>query len=185
MIAAKKWREEHPEYAENWRREHGISKRVSLRMGHKKRRLLSVQERIDLKAQAIEYSGGKCVDCGKKYYAPNTIYSDRCWQLSPTEPDKTLEAINVYDVFGNADIFEWHHVIFPKRYEGVGDMVSRGRDWNLIKSEIDKCVLLCSNCHKIRHMIERMSPFKKENNFYVNKLCGRVENYPLFKDFLQ
>jgi len=124
------------------------------------RKKISNQEKINLRTRAIGYAGGKCVDCGLQYRPPRS--------------GRTLITANS----GNADVFDFHHVIFPKRYEGVSDMISRGRDWNLIKSEIDKCVLLCSNCHRTRHAKER-------NNFAVINLSKKFEDIPLFKDFLQ
>ncbi len=65
---------------------------------------------------AIEYKGGKCVDC-KQSYPPY--------------------------------VYDFHHL----------DPKSKDIDWSkmrLVKqetmiSELDKCVLLCSNCHRVRH----------------------------------
>lgn len=46
-------------------------------------------------------------------------------------------------------IFDFHH-LDPKKKE-VGWDKLRLRSWVKITKELDKCVLLCSNCHRIRH----------------------------------
>lgn len=76
--------------------------------------------RKNIKKQAVEYMGGKCLDCGIKseYYA---IYDFH--HLDPTEKDFSIAQ-------------------------------KSNKPFNLIKSELDKCIMLCSNCHRIRHVIE-------------------------------
>lgn len=71
------------------------------------------------KIQAIEYKGGRCVDCGFDH---------------PTYPP---------------DIFEFHH-LNPNEKEFDWNKLKL-TSWNKIVSELDKCVLLCANCHRIRH----------------------------------
>lgn len=46
-------------------------------------------------------------------------------------------------------IFDFHH-LDPDEKE-VGWDKLRLRSWKKIVDELDKCVLLCSNCHRIRH----------------------------------
>lgn len=46
-------------------------------------------------------------------------------------------------------IFEFHH-LNPKEKDYDWNKL-RLKSWKSITQEIDKCVLLCSNCHKIRH----------------------------------
>lgn len=41
---------------------------------------------------------------------------------------------------------EFHHVDPSSKLFGIGSGDTRG--WQVVKSELDKCVLLCSNCHK-------------------------------------
>ena len=38
------------------------------------------------------------------------------------------------------------------------------RKWDLIKSEIDKCMLLCSNCHRELHWEDRNEKRRKMGN---------------------
>ena len=76
----------------------------------------TVQQLRDKKKKAVEYLGGKCLDCG------------------------LVDLPIVYD---------FHHRN-PKEKDF---QISRFRNftWNKIKTELDKCDLLCSNCHRKRH----------------------------------
>jgi len=67
-----------------------------------------------LKVKAVEYKGGKCVECGY---------------------DKCIAAL------------EFHHLDPEKKEFNLG---VRGltRSWKKIKNELNKCVLLCANCHR-------------------------------------
>lgn len=76
------------------------------------------------KIRAVEYKGGKCIDCN---------------------------LIGVYI------IYDFHHRD-PKQKD-VDWTTLKKRSWDKICLELDKCDLLCSNCHRLRH-----SNYKKENN---------------------
>ena len=70
---------------------------------------------MEKKYKAIDYLGGKCMDCGI---------------------DNTL-------------VLEFHH-----RDPNVKDSTVTGilgRKWDRLIEEIEKCDLICANCHRIRH----------------------------------
>ena len=46
-------------------------------------------------------------------------------------------------------VFDFHHVN-PEDRAYRGDVI-RDIKWEAMKEELDKCVLLCANCHRIRH----------------------------------
>jgi hypothetical protein len=79
-------------------------------------KIFSATKQRSIKAQAVEYKGGKCEDCG-------------------------LE--------GHPAIFDFHHISPENKSFTIAyrSCISFER----IKSELDKCVLLCSNCHRMRH----------------------------------
>jgi len=68
------------------------------------------------KQKAIEYLGGKCLDCNGVFHP---------------------------------SVYDFHHRN-PEEKE-IGPQKLMHRSWNKITKEIDKCDLLCSNCHRIRH----------------------------------
>ena len=49
----------------------------------------------------------------------------------------------------NAPIFDFHHVD-PKEKE-LPPATALAYSWERLKTELDKCILLCSNCHRIHH----------------------------------
>ena len=46
-------------------------------------------------------------------------------------------------------VFEFHHRD-PSKKDLTGNQIKRGA-WDLVRAELDKCDLLCANCHRIRH----------------------------------
>ena len=47
---------------------------------------------------------------------------------------------------------DWHHTdSSTKREGGVSKIIRSAHSLELLKEEIDKCVCLCSNCHRIKH----------------------------------
>ena len=49
-------------------------------------------------------------------------------------------------------IFDFHHL--DPNIKDVDWSKLRLRSWDKVINELDKCVLLCSNCHRIRHHVE-------------------------------
>ena len=45
--------------------------------------------------------------------------------------------------------FEFHHTD-PTRKELTGNQLKRA-SWDKVKAELDGCLLLCANCHRLRH----------------------------------
>lgn len=83
----------------------------------------------NIKLKAIKYGGGECQKCGY----------DKCWRA-----------------------LHFHHVDPSKKEFAIFESRSgfkKVRNWEKLKIEINKCILLCSNCHtelhaedeKIRH----------------------------------
>jgi hypothetical protein len=48
-------------------------------------------------------------------------------------------------------VFDFHH-LDPSEKDGRLTERLRCQSWNKLKEELDKCVLLCANCHRIRHI---------------------------------
>jgi predicted HNH restriction endonuclease len=75
------------------------------------------QWREKIRADLINYKGGKCENCGIEFNGSNSSIFD----FHHVDPDeKTIDIHNNY--------------CFERR-----------------KTEADKCVMLCSNCHRLVH----------------------------------
>ncbi len=46
---------------------------------------------------------------------------------------------------------DFHHLIESEKESLVHRMVYNGRSWTQVMKEIEKCVLLCANCHRKVH----------------------------------
>jgi uncharacterized Zn finger protein len=69
----------------------------------------------------------------------------------------------------------FHHLHSEDKLFSLGDAVQKGYSLNKIKEEINKCIILCANCHAIRHYNMRtkkqtssglVGEFEKLNTFF-------------------
>lgn len=49
-------------------------------------------------------------------------------------------------------VYDFHH-LRDKKYN-LSQMFAAKRGWGSVQKELDKCVMLCANCHRIRHAKE-------------------------------
>lgn len=107
----------------------------------------------------------KCRICAAKiaktYYLSNkenhlkSIYHLKREKIAKNR-EKILEILNKNpcSLCGENDIrvLEFDHVQRESKKSDVGKLVEHGYSWKTILSEIEKCRILCSNCHsKITH----------------------------------
>lgn len=62
--------------------------------------------------------------------------------------------------FKDSRALDFHHEprlmeLYGAKVDSVSRMVSTGEDMKVIRLEIKKCVVLCSNCHRIHHWEDR------------------------------
>ena len=69
----------------------------------------------------------------------------------------------------NLGAFEFHHLEPAHKDFNLSDV--KNRNYSSVLSELDKCVLLCSNCHVKRHL-----EMKCEEGYH-NKLEGNTERF--------
>lgn len=67
---------------------------------------------------AVEYLGGKCVDCG-------------------------------FNDYSRLEVFEFDHLPKYEKRERLSVLFG-GHSWDTIIEELDKCDLVCANCHATR-----------------------------------
>ncbi len=65
---------------------------------------------------------------------------------------------------GNQAVFQFHHLDSGKKDFSIGNVANKS--WEIIKKEIKKCVLLCANCHAIRHSTKSEKKFLSEASKY-------------------
>lgn len=49
----------------------------------------------------------------------------------------------------HAAVYDFHHVNLEEKEADPGSLMHR--TWERIKEELDKCILLCANCHRLTH----------------------------------
>jgi len=65
---------------------------------------------------------------------------------------------------GNQAALQFHHTDPKQKDFWIGNVANKS--WDSIKSELKKCVLLCANCHTIRHSTKNEVQFLKEAEKY-------------------
>lgn len=61
---------------------------------------------------------------------------------------------------GNQAAFQFHHINSDKKDFIIGNVANK--NWNKIKNELKKCILLCANCHAIMHSTKNGDRFFRE-----------------------
>ena len=103
-----------------------------------------------------------CKHHGLTQYVKRTDGRYRCRQCSIDAVQKRREKIKTLAVQYKGgkcivcnynkcqQALEFHHLDPSEKEFGVGEK-GYTRSWEKVKQELDKCVLLCSNCHKEVH----------------------------------
>ena len=65
------------------------------------------------------------------------------------------------------EVLEFHHKDSSKKKFGIGQN-GLTRSWKKVKTEIEKCNLLCANCHREIHVEEKLA--KEDNIGIKNRL---------------
>ena len=90
--------------------------------------------------------GNLCMQCLSKY---NNIYKTNKRKIAVEHlGDKCVDCGNTYP----SAVYDFHHLRDKK--ECVANMIRYNLKIETILEEVDKCVLLCANCHRIRHFNE-------------------------------
>ena len=84
------------------------------------------KKRKQLKKMCVEYHGNKCSSCGGVF--PIAVYD-----FHHTDNDRN-----------------------NRKDKTIGHMTHDCRKWETITEELDRCVMLCANCHRIEHYGDTM-----------------------------
>lgn len=108
-----------------------------------------------------------CVQCGKEFHPTKQnlkkarFCSTKCKNIHGVEQWRVRVKVKSIEYLGGkcircgynkyTEVLEFHHRDPSKKDFGISE---RGvtRSWNDIKSELDKCDLLCANCHREVHV---------------------------------
>jgi len=107
----------------------------------------------------------ECRDCckaRKKNQRANTrkLFSD-CGSLAPVDRRRELKRYAV-EYLGGAcahcglstnqyKVYDFHHIDDSNKKYSVSQLIGRLPKWEVLQEELDKCILLCANCHRIHH----------------------------------
>lgn len=109
-------------------------------------------------------SNGMCAGCGKVEVDGNTkCIKCRFHATQAAHKHKRNMKSQAVELFGGKcndcrfkckypDVFDFHHI--EEKSEEINKLL-RYRSWEKLESELKKCVMLCANCHRIRHAKER------------------------------
>lgn len=61
---------------------------------------------------------------------------------------------------GNQAALQFHHKKYSEKDFTIGNVANK--NWETIKKELGKCILLCANCHAIMHSTKNDRKFLKE-----------------------
>ena len=53
-------------------------------------------------------------------------------------------------VFNNA-VYDFHHIDESTKEHSPSSLIQKTADFEAVKKELDKCLMLCANCHRIEH----------------------------------
>lgn len=132
----------------------------------------------------IDSSKKICEKCGKEFDIINNGYNRRyCYDCVPIDSYKDGASMRkmikkwAIDYKGNQcqccgynkciEALDFHHVNPEEKDFNLSDRDIK-LDWNMIKKEIDKCILICANCHREIHAGLRTSEGKEVSNENVN-----------------
>jgi hypothetical protein len=89
----------------------------------------------------------ECQDCSKRHtWKRNQIKRKAIEYLGSQCADCGLQT----DIIA---VYDFHHNDMSEKTAGLSDFLTQ-KNWERVKEELDKCVLLCANCHRIRHARE-------------------------------
>jgi predicted HNH restriction endonuclease len=104
---------------------------------------------------------GLCISCGEKC---GKIRCKKCADKFNAYSRKNVRnnKLKVLEYFGNVcsicgfksevlDVFDVHHKNPKDKEIEIAYLLKTKRDFNRILDEVKKCILVCSNCHRIIH----------------------------------
>lgn len=100
------------------------------------------------------YHMNHCKNCGKAtktkgYECNNCVSNRRRYEMKKKAITHLGGKCVNCGYNGHLAALEFHHLNPKEKDFTIGKMMNR--KWDSIVKEIDKCIILCSNCHRIEH----------------------------------
>jgi hypothetical protein len=102
------------------------------------------QKQISPTGKLCEYYDSMCIPCRIKYGIERRRYIKR--QAILYKGGKCIDC--GYDDINHTEVFDFHHTNPSEKDYTIS---ANAKSFAKIKPELDKCDLLCANCHRIRH----------------------------------
>lgn len=142
-------------------------------------RILS-QENFRWKNKAKGYLHSACKDCekakDKKYYQENSDRRVKVKMRASNAKQRNLDLVNFYKTSGcekcgetRSYVLDFHHSNPEEKENTIAHMI-KSSSYEKLLLELEKCHILCANCHREFHYLE------KENNI-------TIEDYLFEKNF--
>ena len=124
------------------------------------------QKKVD--APSGYYTAAECKECAKKRVllyrtTHKKSVSDRALIRRMTQKQKAV------DKFGDKCLdcqqsypiccYDFHHLDTTEKEYSIGNAFN---GYSYLDKELEKCVMLCSNCHRLRHYTERRNLDKEK-----------------------
>ena len=78
------------------------------------------------------------------------------------------------------EALEFHHIEPSEKDFSLSAIRANPKNWDSIKKELEKCILLCANCHREVH--NRLTPLPKEYQTFDESLLNTEDNKYLLKE---
>jgi hypothetical protein len=99
----------------------------------------------------------KCNDCGKNF-KPEYLRQLYCGHCLDRRIRFSNSISSTKRMLRNREFIRSYK---KNKSEGINNLMKTLRHPDIIKSEIEKCILLCPNCHNELHFIEKTRKIKK------------------------
>lgn len=109
----------------------------------------------------------KCIECLKAYSRQHYKHNPKMYG-GKTSQRRTIAQHQMLNYLSNKSCFDCHNTDFrvlefdhiSNKKMNVSSMVAGGYAWSTILSEIQKCEIVCANCHRIR-------TFRRSNSYKI------------------
>ena len=103
-----------------------------------------------------------CKDCQNKRTKINKQLRGKAYNTEKSRIYRANNRQKIQDYYGGNlkcahcgledecySIYDFHHINPNEKEERIGVLINSG--WEKIKTELDKCICLCANCHRREH----------------------------------